>query len=111
MKRFPMFFAVAAVSVIAASGAFAQETGGVEINGFASNTAVANGNVNVATGGNSKARQSIGSVHAAEVNGFLANTTVANGNANVAAGGKTRACQQIGTIGRYRHEDDENKFC
>jgi hypothetical protein len=98
MTRFAIATAVA-VSLLAAA-AQAQQTGGVKINGVATNTTVANGNVNAATGFLAEAQQSIGSIRAGtEVNGMLLNTTVANGNVNAATGFLAEACQEIGTIG------------
>jgi len=102
MKRFPIALVVATFAVMSASsGAFAQaKNGGVRINGVASNTTVASGNANVASGFLAEAKQSIGTIRSGtQVNGVLANTTVANGNANVATGFLSKACQEIGSVG------------
>lgn len=109
MNKLPVALTAAALVLFSAGTGFAQQKGGVEVNGFLANSTVANGNTNASIGFDSKARQSIGSVHAATVNGFLSNTTVANGNSNAAVGFKSNACQQIGAIGKYR--DKDGAFC
>jgi hypothetical protein len=65
MKRLPIVLSVAAMALVMHSGAFAQsgpKNGGVKINGFASNTTVANGNANVTSGLLNKGCQNIGYV-------------------------------------------------
>ena len=100
MKRFPIALSVAAFALMSAAGAHAQDKGGVRINGVASNTTVASGNVNAATGFLAEAQQSIGTIRSGtQVNGVLANTTVANGNVNAATGFLAEACQEIGSVG------------
>jgi len=106
MKRFPIALAVAAFALMTATSGFAQQAGGVKINGVAANTTVANGNTNAAIGLLSKARQNIGVVNGnTTVNGVLANTTVANGNTNAAIGLLSKACQNVGVVG------DPDKAC
>ena len=104
MKRFPIALAVAAFTLVSATSAFADP----EINGVAVNTTVANGNVAVAAGISSEARQAIGVINGdTEVNGLLTNTTIASGNAAVAAGAFTEVCQAIGVVGSVGEACDD----
>ena len=60
MKKFPIALGVATALLLSAGAGFAQEKGGVRINGVASNTTVASGNVNAASGFLAEAKQEIG---------------------------------------------------
>lgn len=83
MRRTACALVAGAAAWLGAAGAFADPA----INGVAVNSAIANGNSNVAVGAFATARQAIGVVNGkTEVNGALDNTTVANGNANVSTG-------------------------
>ena len=100
MKRFPMFLSAAVL--LTATSAFAQQTGGVKINGTVDNFVTADDNVNTAVGNDSVALQSIGTLHSGtEVNGTLTNDVAAFKNENIAVGNDSEACQSVGSIGEF----------
>ena len=88
--------------MLTATSAFAQQTGGVKINGTVDNFVTADDNVNTAAGNNADALQSIGTLHSGtEVNGTLKNDVAAFENQNTAAGNDSEACQSVGSIGEF----------
>jgi len=101
MKRISLV--LASVMVLgAASSAFATDTGGVKINGYASNSTYAYGNSNTANGSEARAYQSIGTVHSGTVvDGTLYNSTSGSYNSNYANGSEAVACQAVGSIGEF----------
>lgn len=101
MKRISLV--LASVMVLNTAGAaFATDTGGVKINGYANNSTYAYGNSNTANGAEARAYQSIGTVHSGTVvDGTLYNSTSASYNSNYANGDKAVACQAIGSIGEF----------
>ena len=101
MKRISLVLA-SVIVLGTAGGAFATDTGGVKINGFASNSTYAYGNSNTANGSEARAYQSIGTVHSGTVvDGTLYNSTSATYNSNYANGDNAVACQAIGSIGEF----------
>ncbi len=75
---------------------------GVRIGGSVANATAVNNNVNAATGYQSRAIQSIGSIHGTgdlRIGGSVANATAVKNNVNMATGARSTACQSIGSIG------------
>ena len=87
---------------LAATSAFALQTGGVEIRGDVEQTATVGRDATVtADGVNAKAGQSLATVHGgSEVRGKVKQTVSVGGSATVLAKGQgAHACQALGTIG------------
>ena len=95
MKRFPIALAVAAFTLVSASGAFA---GGIKIDGTVTQNVNADRNTNTALGQDSVARQVFGVIDA-DVSGTVEQNVNANDNTNLAEGQGSEACQAFGVIG------------
>ena len=99
MKRFPIAVAVAALTLMAGTSAFAT---GIKIDGTVVQTVTAERNINTATGNDSVARQAFGVLNA-DVAGNVNQTVNANDNTNTAQGNGSEACQAFGVIGSLEH--------
>lgn len=87
---------------LAATSAFALQTGGVEIRGNVEQTATVGRDATVtADGVNAKAGQSLATVHGgSEIRGNVKQVVSVGGSATVLAKGQgAKACQSLGTIG------------